>query len=357
MMRILYVRFDMKDDNGGHFVSERNLRILQKIVGQENVYVHFVSRLPVYKFVWSLLTFSSYNMTPKIENDIVNHAVATNCNFVFIEGSLMGRLIKKLRYHSIRVVLFAHNVDSELVWQHYLNHRSVAYAMYYHFVKYNEKMSLRYADNIISLNLRDANLMAKIYRCSASIILPITFPKQLLLGDMFNSDKPYCLFVGSNFFPNVEGIKWFIVNVAPFINYDVRIVGSCCENVELRKINCPSNVYFEGFVPNLSKYYRAASFVIAPIFSGSGMKTKTIEAMSFGKSIVGTLEAFVGIDCDYERIGGKCETSDEFINTIANTKFQLVNEYTISLFNECYSDDVYECKLKQFIFKMYQSYE
>ena len=33
------------------------------------------------------------------------------------------------------------------------------------------------------------------------------------------------------------------------------------------------------------------------------MKTKVIEAMSFGKSIIGTDEAFQGIECDYCRMG------------------------------------------------------
>jgi hypothetical protein len=78
-------------------------------------------------------------------------------------------------------------------------------------------------------------------------------------------------------------------------------VGACCENPTLAYKTIPSNVKLDGYVNDLSSYYKSAVAVVAPIFKGSGMKTKVIEAMSYGKSIIGTDEAFQGIECDFSR--------------------------------------------------------
>ena len=49
---------------------------------------------------------------------------------------------------------------------------------------------------------------------------------------------------------------------------------------------------------DLGEYYRNCDVVIAPIFEGSGMKTKTTEALMWGKYIIGTNESFCGFAID-----------------------------------------------------------
>jgi len=68
-------------------------------------------------------------------------------------------------------------------------------------------------------------------------------------------------------------------------------------------------------------WYLGASFVIAPIFDGSGMKTKVAEALMFGKRIVGTPEAFTGYEEHVAEVGVVCRTQGEFIAALrAETK-------------------------------------
>ena len=148
----------------------------------------------------------------------------------------------------------------------------------------------------------------------------------------------YFLFVGSDFFPNVEGIAWFIKNVAPYINHEIWVVGSCCYNNAIKKLPLTSNVRLKGYIPDLDMCYRNALAVIAPIFSGSGMKTKTIEALSYGKSIFGTTEAFVGIETDFARIGGECNNAAEFIEKMNSLAYERINSYSIQLFLKYFSD-------------------
>ena len=92
---------------------------------------------------------------------------------------------------------------------------------------------------------------------------------------------------------NKKGIIWFAKNVAPFIDIDIYVIGSGFEKIK-KEVEISKNVKVIGKVESLDEWYKEASFVIAPIFSGSGMKTKVAEALMYGKMVVGTKEAFSG---------------------------------------------------------------
>ena len=115
-------------------------------------------------------------------------------------------------------------------------------------------------------------------------------------------------------------------------------MGSCCYNNAIKKLPLTSNVRLKGYIHDLDMCYRNALAVIAPIFSGSGMKTKTIEALSYGKSIFGTTEAFVGIETDFARIGGECNNAAEFIEKMNSLAYERINSYSIQLFLKYFSD-------------------
>ena len=79
------------------------------------------------------------------------------------------------------------------------------------------------------------------------------------------------------------------------------------------------------------------------------MKTKTVEALSYGKAIIGTDEAFVGIDADFNKIGAKCNTADEFIKAINNFSGSIFNEYAFSWFSENLSNNKVFMQFKEFV--------
>lgn len=64
--------------------------------------------------------------------------------------------------------------------------------------------------------------------------------------------------------------------------------------------------------------------MIAPLFDGGGMKSKTVEALSFGKIFVGTEEKLVWIleEMNSDIRGKTCyqsNTPEEWIQTINNS--------------------------------------
>ena len=85
--------------------------------------------------------------------------------------------------------------------------------------------------------------------------------------------------------------------------------------------------------------YYAADVVVMPIFSGSGMKTKTAEALMYGKNILGTKEAFEGYDMDSNCMYG-CQTAEMFIDTFRSMGNNITsfNPHSRNLYLEKYSE-------------------
>jgi glycosyltransferase involved in cell wall biosynthesis len=58
----------------------------------------------------------------------------------------------------------------------------------------------------------------------------------------------------------------------------------------------PPNVIFHGFVDNIDEVYDGNSVLLTPSIIGGGMKTKVLEAFSYGAPVVGNAFTFEGMD-------------------------------------------------------------
>jgi FkbM family methyltransferase len=128
-------------------------------------------------------------------------------------------------------------------------------------------------------------------------------------------DREYLLFVGGGFYANRSGISWFAKQVAPELSITICVVGHGLDDLR-EDLERHPNIQLIGAVDDLAPWYRGAKAVIAPIFVGSGMKTKVAEALMHGKRIIGTSEAFVGYEEVAEHVGWNCNTKEEFITVI-----------------------------------------
>jgi glycosyltransferase involved in cell wall biosynthesis len=107
------------------------------------------------------------------------------------------------------------------------------------------------------------------------------------------------LFVGSLYDPNVRGIKRFLETAWPAVRAavpgaELTICGTVCDGL----FTVPAGVKKMGRVPDLEPYYRQAAVVINPVPYGSGLKIKSVEAISFGKCLVTTPTGAHGLEDD-----------------------------------------------------------
>ncbi|AOW10926.1 glycosyltransferase [Flavobacterium gilvum] len=99
-----------------------------------------------------------------------------------------------------------------------------------------------------------------------------------------SSSKKYDLiYVASSNSHNIDGANWFFKEVYPLLNKKLKIlvIGKICNY-----ISDFDNVDKLDFVENLDDYYSDSKIAICPMLSGTGLKIKVVEALSFGLPVV-----------------------------------------------------------------------
>lgn len=112
--------------------------------------------------------------------------------------------------------------------------------------------------------------------------------------------EPLVLLAGSYAWPpNVEGALRFLHEGWPLLRerhpgVRLRLVGKQ-PPAELQRVAAAAGAELAGFVPSLADEFARASVLLVPLWTGGGVRVKTIEAMGAGIPIVGTPLAFEGI--------------------------------------------------------------
>jgi glycosyltransferase involved in cell wall biosynthesis len=100
-------------------------------------------------------------------------------------------------------------------------------------------------------------------------------------------------YLGSGHHPNIEAMLQFIDHLNRFDGFVLLVAGSICGS--LPDISMPDNVKLVGYISNVEDFYSKCDVVINPDMLRSGLKIKSIEALSFGKPLVCTEAASVGL--------------------------------------------------------------
>ena len=112
----------------------------------------------------------------------------------------------------------------------------------------------------------------------------ITIPHALEVKFQLNSTKKYDLvYVASSNEHNVKSAKWFFEEVYPKLNttLSICVVGKINEYIpEL------PNVTKIHFLEDLNQVYSESRVAICPMLSGTGLKIKVVEALSYGLPVV-----------------------------------------------------------------------
>lgn len=342
MKKILFIGKNYKDGlvNGGNEVTKRNIEILSNFFNVEEVLLEY--KVSALKKLKDTLFLNSLSFNKEIKIKIENLIKHKEIKEVWIDNSLYGSVAKFIKSidSKIKVITFFHNIEY-LYFKDKIKVEGIQNTIMLPYSYVNEKRSLKFSDKIIVLNSRDNKILKKIYSKKADLILPLTLKDKYdeeKIKNIKNNKKPRALFVGSNFFANVDGIKWFIDNVLPKVEIDLIIVGSGMDNLKDELENKSNKIKVLGFVDDIALEYAKADFVIAPIFKGSGMKTKTTEALMYGKTIYGTTEAFEGFELEYDKVGGVCNLKEEFVEKINKKLFSKNNRYSREIYLDKYSN-------------------
>lgn len=333
-MRALFITTGgIKDaEFGGAKASIRNYNAIKHF---SDVDVYHIQKRSTLKSIMSVLQGIYPPVLKKDVKIIRSMLIKKNYNFVFMDCSHFGCIAKTVKEANIPLAMFFHNCESDYNKIRFGNNKTIKSVVYQKLIDKGERDSIKYADYKMVFTSRDKQRIENLYATSVDAVIPIGMTDQYKKS---KSKGEYCLLFGPLGTANEEAFSWFISNVAPYLNCKTVIVGKGFE--KYKGIWDTEKVSVKGFVNEVSEAYDGAACVAIPLLSGGGMKIKTAEALMFGKYIFGTDEAFVGYDFEENQVGGRCNSSEEFINAInqfLDTKVECFNSYSREQYLEKYS--------------------
>jgi glycosyltransferase involved in cell wall biosynthesis len=163
-----------------------------------------------------------------------------------------------------------------------------------------ELSALRGCDLVIALSPTDAAVLRRWLPGLPVIYLPSGVDLDAWPACFDPQAEDQVLFVGNYLHPpNVEGAQWLARQVWPLIRRarpSARLVlAGRAPPPAILSLAAP-DILVPGTIDDLRPLYAQASLVVAPIFWGSGVRIKLLEALACGLPIVTTAQAAEGID-------------------------------------------------------------
>jgi len=239
------------------------------------------------------------------ERELVKLLKSAKYDLIQLEGLYLTQYITAIRQYSDALITFrAHNVEFE-IWERI----AAAEKKYYRKIYFNvvakrlkrfEQGTMNSYDLLVPITERDNEHFRKMGNIKPSHVCPAgvdlknpEFGKSTDVQRLEKFDQFSLFYLGSlDWIPNQEGLLWFIRMVFPKLRHkysDVKlhIAGRNASQWLIRQLDSPGVVY-HGEIDDPDDFSRAHSVMIAPCFSGSGMRLKIIEAMSLGKPVITT---------------------------------------------------------------------
>lgn len=264
--------------------------------------------------------FISTNFDKKLREVLMHECF----DIVQIETLFMSPYLNTIRELSqAKIILRAHNIEHR-IWKRvasitknplkkvYLNHLSSTLERY-------EKSILNAYDGIVPISPVDAPFF--IENSSKPVLALPTGINPDKLPVQNNNHPDHALFhIGAmNWMPNEEGIRWFTEQVWPIVHnklphLKVHLAGR--EMPDWLKNLKMENIIIEGEVENAYDFIQSKSILIAPLFSGSGIRIKIIESMALAKAVISTSIGAEGINYTHNKNILIANTAEEFASAI-----------------------------------------
>ncbi|MFI5186101.1 MAG: glycosyltransferase family 4 protein [Chitinophagales bacterium] len=226
----------------------------------------------------------------------------------------LANIIK--RRTGIKTALHIHNIE-------YLRFRSTG-KWWWRILKTYEKWFFKIADKIFFVSPDDKKFAIEKWKISESKCVELAFGVEI---SEYPTDKEICrqsirtkhkiagdeeilLFNGLlDYKPNLDALFVILKKINPLLiqntgfRYKIIICGKRLP-AELNELNeyADKNILYAGFVEDIEMYFKAADLFLNPVQTGGGIKTKMVEAIAFGTTVITTETGAMGI---YRNICGK----------------------------------------------------
>ena len=262
-------------------------------------------------------------LNPLIPFRLIRLIQQNKTDTVILEHPYFGWMIPFFRlFTRVSIICHTHNVESE-------RFRSIG-KKWWRLLALYEGVVLRHCDKILCITEEDRRFFIEKLdvKKTACIIVPYGIVEREPPTDKAACKRAICekhqldpvlpllFFNGAlDYQPNREALDIILNN----IHQKLQSKGFEC-NILIAGRNLPasykrleaynhSNIYYAGFVNDISLYTKAADILLNPVLSGGGVKTKMVEALGLNTTVVSTQSGAAGIQ--QEQAGEKLYISDD----------------------------------------------
>jgi len=235
--------------------------------------------------------------TPAFEKKLIEILQQDEFDIVQAEMLYMTTYLDTVRkYSKAKFILRSHNIE-HLIWQRIASNTHNPLKRFYlkhlfRTLRDYELDMLKKTDGIVAITPTDAAFLKKHSDGTPVISIPFGIDLERYAIPMAQPGKTDLFHIGSmNWFPNEEGILWFLSKVWPLINQeipDLKLYLAGREMPEWLKNLDSKGVNIIGEVPDALEFMLQHAVMVVPLFSGSGIRIKIIEAMASGRAVIST---------------------------------------------------------------------
>lgn len=241
----------------------------------------------------------------RINNNTFNGFDALKYDIVIFGSMLEACLIGKIKMDKTRKIIFA--ADSPVLYYSTKNrgnyglHKKVYnWLQKKLWIKYEKAISL-YTNRIVYVSEKDTNTVReylnKVETKTARIGVKTSNQKN-------NHKRKGTLEIGFSgvmtYAPNHNAVEFIIDEIIPLLSkmnfdYRIHIIGKNPDSQWVERFK-NSNIIITGFLDDIDGYIAEMDMYISPLFEGSGMKNKILQALSIGVPIIASQTSVDGID-------------------------------------------------------------
>jgi len=226
---------------------------------------------------------------------------------VQLEGAYMLPYAHTVRSHSNALIAFRSHNTEHIIWENLAGSMiNPLKKAYFHVLakrlKKFEKDFLGACDLLIPMSRVDEIIYEAMGNRKPVKVCPVGWDMEDL-PDQNTGECEKCLFfLGSlDWIPNQEALLWLVSKVFPTLRDNhpglvLYVAGRNAPFSLVNKLQAIPRITFCGEVKNSGEFMHNKGIMVAPLFSGSGIRVKIIEAMALGKPVVATAKAAEGIE-------------------------------------------------------------
>jgi polysaccharide biosynthesis protein PslH len=274
-------------------------------------------------FLFSRLPYNATRFNSNLFRQALSDLlISEKFDIIQLEGLYLKPYLPLIRkYHQGVLAYRAHNVESEIWYRLAAQTRNPVKKYYLHNlagrIENFEKDFINRYDVLLAITDQDLRAFHRMGNTKPSEVIATSISDEDFLQDTQNKEVNSLFYIGAlDWIPNQEGLIWFIDEVwnklkkletAPEFHVAGRnapawLAKKCREN----------NIEFHGEIPDAHEFMDRYNIMVVPLFAGSGLRIKIIEALARSKVIITTLIGAQGIGLADGVHAILAETADDF---------------------------------------------